>query len=80
MVAANGYGTIGLINTADILHKAGLQTEKKAREVILHLAAENEVSRTRSSFFDTHPVGPERLAQFDNAIKEVMSNPGTPGQ
>tara|TARA_B100000686_G_scaffold345299_1_gene429643 strand:- start:2001 stop:2852 length:852 start_codon:yes stop_codon:yes gene_type:complete len=53
---------------------------KKAREVILQLATENEESRTRSSFFDTHPVGPERLAQFDNVIKEVMSNPGTPGQ
>ncbi|MBH97179.1 MAG: hypothetical protein CMM56_01870 [Rhodospirillaceae bacterium] len=45
----------------------------QAREVILHMAKNNEDARTRSSFFDTHPVGPERLAQFDNAIKELQT-------
>jgi len=58
---------------AYILSHAGFSLIK-ARESLLHMAKRDGIKRTRSSFFDTHPVGPERLAQFDIVIEEVLSN------
>jgi Zn-dependent protease with chaperone function len=46
----------------------------RAREAVVHMAVINDSTSTRSSFFDSHPVGPERLSQFDTAIQEVLSN------
>lgn len=46
----------------------------RAREALLNLGRMDKSSTKRSSFFDSHPAGPERLAQFDAVIQEVLSN------
>jgi predicted Zn-dependent protease len=48
------------------LHKAG--------RVWWVLAQQNK-DKTRSSLFDTHPAGPERMAAWDKAIVEVENSP-----
>jgi Zn-dependent protease with chaperone function len=46
----------------------------RARQTLLNIARMGDSTNTRSSFFDSHPAGPERLAQFDTVIQEVLSN------
>lgn len=46
----------------------------RAREALLNTARMSGSTNNRSSFLDSHPAGPERLAQFDGVIQEVFSN------
>ena len=45
----------------------------KARNIIIRMAQRSE-REDRSSFFDTHPTGPERLASFNKTYKEFLKN------
>ena len=45
----------------------------EARNIIIRMAQRSE-REDRSSFFDTHPTGPERLASFNNTYKEFLKN------
>jgi predicted Zn-dependent protease len=49
------------------LHKAGH---------VWHVLAQLDKTRTRSSLFDTHPTGPERIAAWERSIPEVKNTPG----
>ena len=49
-------GTIGLINTADILHKAGMPTEKKTREVIFVILKSKELEWEDDLNFIVSPI------------------------
>ena len=46
----------------------------QARSQFVQLAQLGDRERVRSTFLDTHPVGPERLAHWDMVIKETTSN------
>ena len=45
----------------------------EARNIIIRMAQRSE-REDRSSFFDTHPTGPERLASFNKTYKEFLKN------
>ncbi len=46
----------------------------RARGMLVYLAKSSDDYRLRSTFFDTHPAGAERLAQFDLIIEDVQTN------
>ena len=45
----------------------------EARNIIIRMAQRSE-REDRSTFFDTHPTGPERLASFNKTYKEFLKN------
>tara|TARA_B100001093_G_scaffold450247_1_gene456932 strand:+ start:122 stop:874 length:753 start_codon:yes stop_codon:yes gene_type:complete len=45
----------------------------EARNIIIRMAQKSE-REDRSTFFDTHPTGPERLARFNETYKEFLKN------
>jgi len=58
---------------AYILSNSGMSLFR-ARPIMLELGRTDKAPGRRTNFFDTHPVGPERLAQFDQIIQEVLTN------
>ena len=46
----------------------------QARSQFIQLARLGDRERVRSTFLDTHPVGPERLAHWDMIIEGTASN------
>lgn len=57
-----------------ILYRAGVDLEK-SRGLLVGMARLS--SRTESTMFDSHPVGPERLAAWDRAVAEVRASGGS---
>ncbi|WP_421997699.1 M48 family metalloprotease [Reyranella sp.] len=57
-----------------ILYRAGVDLEK-ARGLLVGMARESR--RTTTTMFDSHPVGPERLAAWDRAVAEVRASGGS---
>ena len=45
----------------------------RARSQFIVLAQLGDRKRVRSTFLDTHPVGPERLAHWDMVIASITS-------
>ena len=45
----------------------------EARNIIIRMAQKSERD-DRSTFFDTHPTGPERLARFNEVYKEILKD------
>ena len=45
----------------------------EARNIVIRMAQKSE-REDRSTFFDTHPTGPERLASFNKTYKEFLKN------
>ena len=45
----------------------------EARNIIIRMAQKSERD-DRSTFFDTHPTGPERLARFNVVYKEILKD------
>ena len=58
-----------------LLERAGY-SPREARRLLIHMARLGGAPGLRSSFFDTHPVGPERLAHLDEAIRRVVAGAG----
>lgn len=56
-----------------ILYRAGIDLDK-ARGLLVGMAAGSY--RTVTTFMDTHPAGPERLAAWDRAVAEIRGSGG----
>ena len=56
-----------------LLFNAGYSLTQARSQFIL-LAQLSDHARVRSTFLDTHPVGPERLAHWDMIIEGTASN------
>lgn len=56
-----------------ILYRAGIDLDK-ARGLLVTMARMS--GRTETSMFDSHPVGPDRLAAWDRAVAEIRASGG----
>lgn len=56
-----------------ILYRAGIDLDK-ARGLLVTMAAGSD--RMATSFLDTHPAGPERVAGWDRAVAEIRASNG----
>lgn len=56
-----------------IMYRAGLDLDK-ARVLVVSMAADSGSMRT--TFLDTHPAGPERVAGWDRAVAEIRASNG----
>jgi predicted Zn-dependent protease len=56
-----------------ILYRAGLDLDK-ARGLLVTMAAGS--GRMETTFLDSHPAGPERLAAWDRAVAEIRASNG----
>jgi predicted Zn-dependent protease len=56
-----------------ILYRAGLDLDK-ARGLLVTMAAGS--GRMATSFLDSHPAGPERVAAWDRAVAEIRASNG----
>jgi hypothetical protein len=56
-----------------ILYRAGVDLDK-ARGLLVTMAAIS--GRTATSFLDSHPAGPERVAAWDRAVAEIRASHG----
>jgi predicted Zn-dependent protease len=56
-----------------ILHRAGVDLDK-ARGLLVNMAARSGVMAT--TFLDSHPAGPERVAAWDRAVAEIRASNG----
>lgn len=61
---------------AVLLRQAGYEP-RQARGLLIHMAQLSGAGQLRSTFFDTHPVGPERLAHLDEAIARIEAGKGS---
>jgi Zn-dependent protease with chaperone function len=56
-----------------ILYRAGIDLDK-ARGLLVTMAAGS--GRMETTFLDTHPAGPERVAAWDHAVAEIRASNG----
>jgi predicted Zn-dependent protease len=56
-----------------ILYRAGLDLDR-ARGLLVIMAAGS--GRMQTSFLDSHPAGPERVAAWDRAVAEIRASNG----
>jgi predicted Zn-dependent protease len=56
-----------------ILYRAGVDLDK-ARSLLVNMAARSGVMAT--TFLDSHPAGPERVAAWDRAVAEIRASNG----
>jgi predicted Zn-dependent protease len=56
-----------------ILYRAGIDLDK-ARGLLVTMAAGS--GRMETTFLDSHPAGPERVAAWDRAVAEVRASNG----
>jgi len=56
-----------------ILHRAGIDLDK-ARGLLVTMAAGS--GRMTTTFLDSHPAGPERVAAWDRAAAEIRASNG----
>lgn len=56
-----------------ILYRAGIDLDK-ARGLLVSMASRSR--RTETTFLDTHPAGPERVAAWDRAAAEIRASGG----
>ena len=56
-----------------ILYRAGVDLDK-ARGLLVNMAARSGVMAT--TFLDSHPAGPERVAAWDRAVAEIRASNG----
>jgi len=56
-----------------IMYRAGLDLDK-ARGLVVTMAASS--GRMQTTFLDTHPAGPERVAAWDRAVGEIRASNG----
>jgi predicted Zn-dependent protease len=56
-----------------ILYRSGIDLDK-ARGLLMGMAAGE--GRMATSFLDTHPAGPERIAAWDRAVAEIRASGG----
>jgi predicted Zn-dependent protease len=56
-----------------ILYRAGVDLDK-ARSLLVNMAAQSGVMAT--TFLDSHPAGPERVAAWDRAVAEIRASNG----
>ncbi len=61
---------------AVLLRRAGYEP-RRTRGLLIHMAQLSGAGQLRSTFFDSHPVGPERLAHLDEAIARVEAGNGS---
>jgi len=59
--------------SAYLLARAGYDLHKAGR--VWWVLAQQDKDHVKSSLFDTHPAGPERMAAWDKAIVEVENSP-----